>query len=47
MINTKNLRLDRIEITKKKYDSKGRIIEEQYEYYYPKDLEKSEIGFKL
>lgn len=46
MINTKNLELDRIEIIKKKYDKKGKIIEEQYEYYYPPEKE-TKIGYRL
>lgn len=46
MIHIKNFDLSRIEVVKKKYDKKGRVVEEQFEFYYPKDKEKSSIGFK-
>lgn len=46
MIHMKNLDLSRIEVVKKKYDKEGRVVEEQFEFYYPKDEKNSSIGFK-
>ncbi len=43
----RNLQLDRVEITKKVFNSKGFCIEERLEYWYPEQRSPERIGFKL
>lgn len=46
MFNKKNFICDKIEVIKKAYDKQGRVIQEQWEYYYPKEKEVN-IGFNI
>lgn len=41
----KDLLLSRVEVIHKVYDSKNRVVEEVYEYFFPKEKE-TQIGFK-
>jgi len=46
IIEKQHLKISRVEIIKKIYDSQGRVIEEQWEYYHPKDEGDIIQGFK-
>lgn len=41
--------LNRVEVTRKKYDKKDRVIEEVFEIYYPSEeiMDNKRIGFKI
>lgn len=47
MIDFKKFECVRIEVVKKAYDKSGKVIEEQWEYYYPKLKAEHPIGFKV
>lgn len=39
--------LTRVERITKVYDSQNRVVQEDFEYYFPPELVEQEIGFKL